>query len=114
MQETAVNWAQIGQVMALAFGFGTSYAAFVRWMNRQGINNLTAFVVALGVLVTVLVSVIAIGWVDGLVVLAAFAASGAPMIVEYVLRVHAIDKAQRAAIERDTQEAKRVASEFLK
>jgi len=114
MQEMGVNWAQIGQVAMLAFAFGVLYAALVRWMSTQGVRNMTAFVVALGVLVTVLISSIVIGLIAALAVLVAFGASGMPMIVEYVVREHAADKARRAAMEADTREAKRLAKDLLR
>ena len=113
MQEIALNWAGIGQAAAMAFAFGIVYALFVRWMAWQKIENMTAFVVALGVLVTVLISAVAVGWAS-LAVLLVFVASGAPMIVEYVLRVHNEDKARRAAIAADTAEARRVAKDLLR
>jgi hypothetical protein len=113
MQEMGVNWAAIGQVMALAFIFGLFYAGLVRWMAVQDIEGLTAFIVAFGVLVTVLLTVFVVGWYPALVMLATFAASGAPMIVEYVMRVHAENKARREAITRDAEAAQRVAKELL-
>lgn len=68
------------------FIFGTAYAALINWLRRNGwLEGFTAFMVAFGVLVTLIANK-AIHhpdpWMDLLLELSCFAASGLPMIIE--------------------------------
>lgn len=52
----ALNWLAIGLTLAILLIFGTAYALLVRWMAGNHIEGQTAYLVAFGVLVTVLAS----------------------------------------------------------
>ena len=82
-----INWTVIGLIGAFLFCFGALYAIAVRWMSRNHIEGQTAYLVVFGVLVTVLASSLLIGFHAAATVLGCFAASGLPMVIEYVLRV---------------------------
>lgn len=102
----ALNWTAISLTLAILLIFGSAYALVVRKMAEQHIEGQTAYLVAFGVLVTVLASTALNGWLATLLTLACFAASGFPMIVEYVLRV---SDARR----RDRENAEQVAKDLL-
>ena len=102
----ALNWLAIGLTLAVLFIFGTGYAWIVRWMSKNSIEGQTAYVVVIGVSVTVLASTFLNGWLATLMTLACFAASGMPMIVEYVMR---ISKERQ----RDRENADQVAKDLL-
>jgi hypothetical protein len=103
----AINWLAIGLTLALLFIFGILYAVMVRWMAKMHIiEGQTATVVVGGVLVTVLGSTVLNGWTATLLTLACFAASGLPMMAEYVMRVASEQK-------RDRDGADQVAKDLL-
>jgi len=81
-------WTLLGRVLAVEFIFGILYAALVRWFSKKEVEGQTAYLVALGVLVTVVISMPVLGLPALLILLVCFGASGAPMIIEYVARVH--------------------------
>lgn len=102
-----LNWLAIGLTLALLFVFGIVYATMVRWMARKHIiEGQTATVVVGGVLVTVLASSVLNGWLATALTLACFAASGLPMMIEYIARV--ADNQVR-----DRESAERVAKDLL-
>jgi hypothetical protein len=102
----ALNWLAIGLTLAILLIFGTAYALLVRWMAGNHIEGQTAYLVAFGVLVTVLASTALNGWTATLLTLACFAASGFPMIVEYVVRISTERR-------RDREGADQVAKDLL-
>ena len=66
--------------------FGIGYNALVSWMERAKVlEGFTSLAVALGVLVTVGVTAF-VNWQFALVTLAAFVASGLPMIAGSIIR----------------------------
>jgi hypothetical protein len=88
MQTIATSWLIFGQTLAGLALFGVLYAILTRWMSRGGVEGQTAFMVVGGVTVTVLALIPIFGLVATAMILAAFTASGFPMVVEYVSRVH--------------------------
>lgn len=72
--------------IGILFLFGAAYATLINWLRRSGwLEGFTAFMVAFGVLVTLIANK-AIHhpnpWIDLLLELSCFAASGLPMIIE--------------------------------
>jgi hypothetical protein len=106
------DWAitGIGQVCLVALAFGVMYALFVRWMTRKGLEGYTAFIVAGGVFGTLAIASLSIGVEAAALALLIFGFTGAPMIAEYVLRVH---EERQYARERALQDA-RAAQELAK
>ena len=100
MQFSDVNWLTFGLVLAGLVLFGCLYAGLVRFMAKRGADGQTAWMVVGGVAVTLLGGVFVIGLRNALLMLACFAASGLPMVVEYVWRY---ESARRA----DHEQAKR-------
>lgn len=96
-----------GLVLASLFLFGIIYAYAVRRLSNSGVQGQTAWMVVVGVVVTVLAGSIVIGTQSAINLLICFAASGIPMIVEYVARVHGEQS-------RDQQSAEKVAKDLLK
>ena len=89
----------IAVLLALVL-FGTGYNQLISWMERTRIiEGYTALMVAVGVAVTLAAIAIICGWQVGLIALAAFAASGAPMLIgslwRYARARHAEQKALR-------------------
>lgn len=107
LQLSDVNWPVFSLVLALLLIFGALYALLMRIMAQRGIEDQTALMVVFGVLVTVLVSSVLIGPIAAVLELACFAASGLPMVVEYIVRVQS---ARRA----DSQAARAAAQDLLK
>lgn len=78
-----LNWVVLGTL----FGFGIAYNYFVSRLNRRGWSEgYTAMLVVVGVSITVIGSIAMIGMTNALYMLAAFVASGLPMIAGDVLR----------------------------
>ena len=99
-----LNWTVIGLTLAFLLCFGGLYALAVRWMARNLIEGQTAYLVVLGTLVTLLASALIVGWQPALLTLACFAASGLPMVIEYVHRTseeHRRDQERATSIARD-------------
>jgi hypothetical protein len=103
MQSLAINWQSFGLVLASLFLFGCLYAGLVRFMARRGADGQTAWMVVGGVAVTLCGAIFVIGLENTLLTVACFAASGLPMVVEYVWRFEA---ARRADHEQATKQAK--------
>jgi uncharacterized membrane protein YhaH (DUF805 family) len=101
------NGTQIGLTLGGLAVFGTLYALTVRHLAAKGVHGQTAYLVTFGVLVTVVGASGLIGLVNAALLLGCFAASGTPMIVEYVIRTH-----QRQQADRD--KAAQIARELLK
>ena len=106
-QLPGVDWAVFGLVLALLMIFGIAYAALVHYMAQRGIDGQTAWMVVLGTAVTLLGASFLVGWLNALLVAACFAASGAPMVIEFVARV---ENARRS----DAQAARDASKELLK
>ena len=107
MQSMDFFWTLFGTVLAVELVFGILYAALVRWLSKKEFEGQTAYLVALGVLVTVAISIPALGLPAALMLLTCFIASGMPMIVEYAARIH---QARR----KDKESAQAMAKELLK
>ncbi len=90
----------IAFIALLAFGFGYNY--LVEYFQKRTQRFTAEFVVG-GVLVTVIVSGLFIGWSNVAIVLALFIASGSPMLVGSWIRSA-----------RDDEEAKKVTKGSLK
>ena len=106
MQEIAVNQPQLSLGLLAAFLFGIIFAFFVRWSSRKKWIGQTAWIVSLGVAGTLLTMVPAFGIRVVAIVFVFFAASGIPVIFEYLQRV-------MEELRKDNEGAKDLASEFL-
>ena len=106
-QTLAFSWPVFGLTLAGLFLFGIAYASLVRWMARHGIAGQTAYVVAVGVGITVLFAAALIGFWHTVLLLSCFAASGTPMIIEYVSR-------SAGQQYEDAEHAKKIARELMK
>jgi hypothetical protein len=100
------NGIQIGVTLGGLGLFGLAYAALVRHVTSKKVEGQTAYLVAVGVFVTVVGMIPVIGLENGLLTLVGFGFTGTPMILEYVLRIHKTQK-------RDREEAARIAREHL-
>lgn len=103
-QFSDVNWLTFGLVLAALFLFGCLYAALVRFMAKRGSDGQTAWMVVVGVAVTLFGGVFVVGLWHALVMLALFAASGLPMVVEYVHRVEAARRADHEQAKRQSKD----------
>lgn len=88
MQAKDAFYLTFGLVFAALFFFGVAYAALVNYLEKQKVQSQTALLVMGGVTVTVIMSGALTGWEHAIYVLMCFAASGTPMVVEYVMREH--------------------------
>lgn len=76
------NTGAIGAVLVAGVAFGTLYALLVNHLSRSGrLEGFTSLAVVAGVLVTVGLAAIVIGWLPTLFVLLVFVATGTPMII---------------------------------
>jgi len=107
MQQIAVNWLVFSVSLVGLLLFGILYAFLIRWGSKKEVEGQTAWAVMVGVTVTLLAMIPTFGLVTIALMFAGFSASGIPMIVEYVLRVH---KAQQT----DKDNAKGIAKDLLK
>jgi hypothetical protein len=107
MQFSDVNWDVFGAVLAVLLIFGIGYAWLTNVMARKGIDDQTVWMVIGGVLVTVLGASLVIGLVPTVLILGCFAASGLPMVVEFVSRVESAKQA-------DKQTARKASRDLLK
>jgi hypothetical protein len=106
MQFSALDYPVFILTIISLFLFGVLYAAFVRHLARQSVEGQTAYLVVVGVGVTLLGATAVIGIETALLLFACFAASGLPMVVEYILRMH-------LARRRDQEQAKQAARDLL-
>jgi hypothetical protein len=86
------NWQMIVTVLFALLMFGLAYNGLVSWLGERK-DGYTALLVVGGVLVT-LAGVALIDWQAAVITLAAFAASGIPMILGDIART--ISKRERA------------------
>jgi hypothetical protein len=106
MKEIAVNWLVFGVSLTSLLLFGILYSILIRWGSKKAVEGQTAWAVVVGVTVTLLGMIPTFGLMTIALIFAGFAASGIPMIVEYILRVH---KAQQT----DKENAKGIAKDLL-
>lgn len=106
MQTSSINYPVFILTLAVLLFFGVIYAYVVRRMAEAAVQGQTAYTVVVGVGVTVVASGMLIGWENVMLLICCFGASGLPMILEYVSRVHREQK-------RDRSEAKAVAKDLL-
>ena len=92
-QTIVINWTVFGLTLAGLALFSVLYALLTRWMSIKDVEGQTAWMVVVGVTVTVVALVYTFGLLVIVMTLAAFAASGWAMVVEYVTRVHGIRSA---------------------
>ena len=107
MQSTAFNWQLFSFTLAALFAFGILYALMVRWAANKQIEGQTAWAVVIGVTVTLLAMIPTLGLITVAIMFCFFAASGIPMIVEYILRVNSQQS-------NDKEKAKGLAKDLLK
>lgn len=107
MPTLSTNYPVFILTLIVLFLFGLVYAWFVRKMADNNVQGQTAYTVVFGVGVTVLTASGLIGWRNVALLLACFAASGLPMIFEYVQRTHRAQKSDR-------DQAIETARDFLK
>src|SRR5512139_3969725 len=95
MQLTGINWASFGMGLVAAFVFGIVYACLVRWASRRNWVGQTAWSVVIGVTATLLAMIPFFGLLPVALIFCFFAASGLPMVLEYLTRVQAELQADR-------------------
>jgi hypothetical protein len=82
------------------------YAALVHWVSKRGWVGQTAWSVVIGVAMTLLTMLPFFGIETVALIFCFFAASGMPMIVEYLSRV-------QAELQQDKRKANELAEELL-
>lgn len=107
LQLKDLDWTVFSNSLALAFLLGVAFAAFVRWVAKKDLEGQTAWAVVVGVFITLLVMIPTLGLEIVAIIFCFFAATGIPMIVEYIQRVYS---AQR----QDKENAKALAKDILK
>jgi len=107
MEQMAINWLTFGWTLGGAFVFGVLFAALVRWSAKRQMIGQTAWAVVVGVTVTLLIMIPVFGIQPVAYMFCYFAATGVPMIIEYILRVQ--DEMQQ-----DKEKAQNIAKDFLK
>jgi len=90
------SWETVGLVIITLFLFGVIFAAFV-WQIGHRKEGYTAFLVAIGVLVT-LAGVAVIDWRAAVLALVCFTASGTPMVIGSVAQYIVQREHEHAAI----------------
>lgn len=106
MQAIAVNQTVFSLSLLGALIFGVVFASIVRWASKKKWVGQTAWAVLIGVTFT-LIAMIPLFGIDLVAIMFCyFAASGTPMIVEYLTRI-------QREIREDNEKAKSLASEFL-
>lgn len=95
MQGLSVLDTQIIPILIYELLIGILYAILVRMMSRAGVRGQTAWLVVVGVAFTVSIAASLIGILHVVMLALCFTASGIPMIVEYVDRVHKEEKADQ-------------------
>jgi hypothetical protein len=106
MAQIAVHWTNLGMSLASAFLFGLFFSLVVRWASRKHLIGQTAWAVAIGVAGTLLIMIPVFGLTLVAWMFVFFAASGVPMIVEYLLRI-------QSAMQQDEKKAKDLAKDLL-
>jgi hypothetical protein len=106
MQLKDVNWLVFGISLGCALVFGILYAGLIRWTSKRGLEGQTAWSVVVGVTVTLLTTIPTFGIETTALIFCFFAASGTPMIVEYLLRV-------QKEMQQDKENAQELAKDLL-
>jgi len=106
MQFSGANWMIFGWSLAAAFVFGIVYASLIRWISKKNLIGQTAWSVVCGVAVTLLFMVPVLGIENVALIFCFFAASGLPMIVEYLSRI-------QAELQQDKNKAAELTRELL-
>jgi len=107
MQQKDFIWLDFGWTLAAAFLFGVIFALIVRWASKRQMVGQTAWAVVIGVTVTLLTMIPVFGLEHVALVSCYFAASGVPMITEYILRI-------QSEIQQDKEKAQGLAKDLLK
>lgn len=107
MTQIALNWQSFGSVLAAEFIFGVVFACIVRLASKKQIVGQTALVVIVGVAATLLIAIPVFGLNFITFLFPCFIASGIPVTVEYILRVH-------DEIQQDHKKAQDIAKDLLK
>jgi hypothetical protein len=105
--QAGINWAIFGLVLVILAMYGTMFGYLVRWLAKHQVDGQTAYMVVVGVSVTLIGLGLVIGWQSAAIAFACFAASGLPMVIEYVSRVHTLRV-------RDQKQADDLAKDLLK
>lgn len=84
MCESGVDWAQLGIVLFALGMFGLAYNALIHWLGNRKAGYVSLLVVG-GVLVTLL-GIAMVSWQAAVIGLAAFSASGLPMVIGDIYR----------------------------
>ena len=106
MQEMALNWTVFGYSIGAALVFGILYAGLVHWVSKKGLEGQTAWSVVIGVAFTLATMIPVFGIETIAIIFCFFAASGTPMIIEYLLRV-------QDELQRDKKNAQQLAKDIL-
>ena len=106
MQFSGVNWQAFGIGLVGAFIFGIGYAVLVRQASKRNWVGQTAWSVVVGVTFTLLAMIPAFGLALVACMFCFFAASGIPMVIEYLTRV-------QAELQKDKQKAEELNRELL-
>ena len=106
MQPIDINQTLFSLSLAGELAFGIVFAVIVHWASRKHWVGQTAWAVVVGTTVTLLILIPAFGLNLIAMLFGAFACSGVPMILEYLTRI-------QSEIQKDNEEAKNLASEFL-
>jgi predicted PurR-regulated permease PerM len=106
MQEIDGNQPVFSLGLLAALVFGIVFACIVRWASRKKWIGQTAWAVVIGVTITLLTLIPDVGLDSVARMFLRFAASGIPMIIEYLTRI-------QQEIREDAEKAKSVTSELL-
>lgn len=99
--QTAFSLGLIGALI-----LGSLFSLVVRWASKKKWVGQTAWAVVIGVTITLLTMIPYFGLYTVGKMFCYFAASGTPMIIEYLTRI-------QQEIHEDNEKAKSIASEFL-
>jgi|RhiMetdeSRZDD1v2_1073273.scaffolds.fasta_scaffold60888_6 hypothetical protein len=106
MQLIDVNQTVFSLSLVGALILGSFFAALVRWTSKKKWIGQTAWAVVIGVSFTLLTMIPFFGLENVARMFCYFAASGTPMIIEYLMRV-------QQEIREDNEKAKSLASELF-
>lgn len=106
MQFSSQNHPVLILVIACLLMFGMLYATLVRRLSNAKVEGQTAYLVVVGVGATLIGAIAVVGLENALLMFACFAASGLPMVIEYVSRKHKEQK-------RDREQAQQTARDLL-
>lgn len=82
-----MGW-KIGAILITLLMFGLAYNHAIAWLERSNFRRWvnTALLVVVGVMITLVGAIALIGWMNALLVLGCFAASGGPMFIGSYIR----------------------------